>query len=176
MEVNPEWRIYTTRNDGESLLEIAAKFGLTAEEILSDNDQLYYKNGSGRTAKWAPPSQMIFRQGTQIWLHCDKSEFVTGTERRYGMQRDTIKHFSYLRKSELNLLPIWSIKVKYPFLPDDLKHVLFILVSDDCWALIDKLRNEMNQWTRKGVIDEIRYEDRQAGKQIFTICDSSNKI
>ena len=94
VEVNPEWRIYTTRNDGESLLGIAAKFGLTAEEILSDNDQLYYKNGSGRTAKWAPPSQIIFRQGTQIWLHCDKSEFLTGTERRYGMLRDSIKHFS----------------------------------------------------------------------------------
>ena len=175
MEFNPELRIYTTLNDNESLLEIAAKFCLTAEEILSDNDQLYYKNGSGRTAKWAPPSQMIFRQGTQIWLHCDKSEFVTGTERRYGMLRDSIKHFSHLRKSELHLLPIWSVKEKFPFLPDDLKHILCILVSDDCWALIDKLRNEMNQLTRKAVLDEIKYEDRQAGKQLFIICDLHDK-
>ena len=92
------------------------------------------------------------------------------------MLRDTIKHFSHLRKSELHLLPIWSIKEKFPFLPDDPKHILFILVSDDWWTLVEKLRNEMNQWTRKGVINEIRYEDREAGKQIFTICDSSDKV
>ena len=176
VEVNPEWRIYTTRNNGEFLLSIAAKFGLTTKEILSDNDQLYYQNGSGEKARWTPPSQMVFRQGTQIWLHCDKSEFVSGAEQRYGMLRDTIKHFSHLRKSELHLLPIWSIKEKFPFLPDDPKHILFVLVSDDWWTMIERLRNEMNQWTRKGVLNEIRYEDRQIGKQIFTICDSSDKI
>ena len=40
---------------------------------------------------------------------------------------------------------------------------------------IPRLRNELNQRTRKAVLDEIRYEDKQAGKQIFTICDLHDK-
>ena len=49
------------------------------------------------------------------------------------------------------------------------------MVSDDYADRIWELRNEMNQWTRKGVVNEIRHEDRLKGIQIFTICDLHDK-
>ena len=102
VEFSPQWLIYTTRRDGESLLSIAAKFGMSAEEILGDNDQLYYRTGAGRTAKWASASQMEFQQGTQIWLDCNKSEYVEGAAQSYKMMRETMKHLSFIRTSELH--------------------------------------------------------------------------
>ena len=70
-------------------------------------------------------------------------------------------------------MPIWDIKAKFPFLPDDPKNILFSLVADDHEVRIPKLRNEMNQWARKAVLGEVKYEDRQVGKQIFTICEGN---
>ena len=86
-----------------------------------------------------------------------------------------MEHLSGPRKSELHHMPIWDLKELFPMLPDDPKNILLALVTDNYRVRIGKLRNEMNRRTRKAVLGEVKYEDRQAGKQIFAICDLHDK-